>query len=510
MLKLPTEIYINIFQSLDFECLLICQQVCHSFREMILGSAALQYVIQLAENGQREGPCCSTWTSADRLARLASHQSSWNKLAWNREIIVPMTDGTSWELYGGVLAQTTSDGKISFHQLPSDLRCIEEEEWSVDVDMGFEIRDFSMNPSVGLLVLVEESGWLLPGSVHEQRFHLRSMKTGEPHPLAACPMLALQQKIEHENNSYDLQISGDLLTVLCTPFSAEIFELAIWHWKSGSLLLNIASEDIMSFTLLSDRWVILCISVPCINVAYECGTPSLLAVDFREETNDRKDLGDIEHCRVFRYPEFADVYNICMEIRADPGTSCAKNSGVPFALDTQTFIIVVTLCVIGMDSVIKNFVHFIPSEFLLSVVESSGGRSAAPLDWSSWGPLNTRLLATAESPSDVWVCYVYGNKFVISEEVGQYGYSGRLFDFSKRKLWNVDKDDGPGAPASINTQTLIQADENLLVDDVDSHLPYWSRPFSLENGHSHCAVLCSEDNIILVDQECKEYRVLVF
>lgn len=70
-----------------------------------------------------------------------------------------MSDGSSWELYGGVLAQTTADGKICFYQLPSDMRCIQEKEWSVDGDMGFEIRDFGMDPSVGLLVLVEEPDW---------------------------------------------------------------------------------------------------------------------------------------------------------------------------------------------------------------------------------------------------------------------------------------------------------------------------------------------------------------
>jgi len=254
----------------------------------------------------------------------------------------------------------------------------------------------------------------------------------------------------------------------------------------------------MSFTLLSDRWVILCVCL-AYDDAYEDGTPSLLAVNFREESNNRKDLEDIKHRHIFLYPEFADVYDLHMEVRADPGTSSATDSRVPFASDTQTFILVVTLCVVGIDSFSRNFVHFIPSEFLLSVVESSDGKSAAPLDWSRWGPLNTRLLLTPEEPSDTWVCYVYGSKFVISEKAGRHGYSGRLFDFNKRKLWNDDKDDGPGAPASINTGTLIKAEDNLLVDDVYSHLPYWSRPFSLEDGHRHCAVLCSEDNIILVD-----------
>ena len=44
---------------------------------------------------------------------------------------------------------------------------------------------------------------------------------------------------------------------------------------------------------------------------------------------------------ILMYPELADVCNLCMEIRADPGTSY---SGAPFALDTRTFIGVVTLC----------------------------------------------------------------------------------------------------------------------------------------------------------------------
>jgi hypothetical protein len=63
------------------------------------------------------------------------------------------------------------------------------------------------------------------------------MKTGQPHPLAACPILTLLQQFEDENTSYDLQILGDLVAILCIPFSTEIFELAIWNWKSGSLLL---------------------------------------------------------------------------------------------------------------------------------------------------------------------------------------------------------------------------------------------------------------------------------
>lgn len=139
-----------------------------------------------------------------------------------------------------------------------------------------------------------------------------------------------------------------------------------------------------------------------------------------------------------------------MDIRADPGTSeSATNSRVRFAFDTQTFILV-TLYVVGMDSFSKNFVHFILLEFLLSVVESGDGRlAAAPL-----GPLNTRLLVTPEEPLDIWVFYVCRNKFVISEEIGQPGYLGRLFNFNKEKLWN-DRTMDPERPCP-STRDLDQ------------------------------------------------------
>ena len=70
-----------------------------------------------------------------------------------------MGDGNLWELSGGVLALSTSDGTIQFYQLASDLRFIEEKNWTIGPNLGVPIRDFGMDPFQDLLVLVQNPDW---------------------------------------------------------------------------------------------------------------------------------------------------------------------------------------------------------------------------------------------------------------------------------------------------------------------------------------------------------------
>ena len=64
-----------------------------------------------------------------------------------------MHAGGVWELYGGVLAQGTSPRGLTFTQLPSKLRGIEQKTWALD-DVGVKIRDFGMDPAQDLLAIV--------------------------------------------------------------------------------------------------------------------------------------------------------------------------------------------------------------------------------------------------------------------------------------------------------------------------------------------------------------------
>lgn len=128
-------------------------QVCRLFNNMVMQSAALQYKIELAIAGMEDGSA-SGLTISDRRQRLWEHQAAWRDLRWRSDTIIPMLRGGVWELYGGVLAQARGKRTLCFTQLPSEIRGIPQRNWEVEVDAP--IRDFGLDPSLDLLVVIEQ------------------------------------------------------------------------------------------------------------------------------------------------------------------------------------------------------------------------------------------------------------------------------------------------------------------------------------------------------------------
>ncbi|KAF8913013.1 hypothetical protein CPB84DRAFT_1760121 [Gymnopilus junonius] len=227
------------------------------------------------------------------------------------------------------------------------------------------------------------------------------------------------------------------------------------------LLQDIFSDDILSFSFLSDTWVLICDPRPLERAGF------ITSID----------------------------------IRCDPGPiSQPEGSSVPFSQDPAKFIIVVTFW-LSVNCRPRSLIHFIPSAYLLFFVDKADNMHS----WATWIPRKTRMLYTKQYPSDVWVCYVYGTKFVISERLprGNFGYSARLFDFNQLALRRHRKSDSETAEAPVGFRT-----SNAL-PDVDASLPFRSQSIILDDAHDQCTVLCSEDHIIIVGSECREYRLLV-
>lgn len=95
------------------------------------------------------------FSPSSRLERLRRHQYAWDTLKWTTDTKFDMMTGHVWELYGGVLAQAEEGRRLSFRQLPSSHRGIEEKSWLVDIS-DIDLRDFSMDPSQDLLVIAEK------------------------------------------------------------------------------------------------------------------------------------------------------------------------------------------------------------------------------------------------------------------------------------------------------------------------------------------------------------------
>jgi hypothetical protein len=171
---LPDELTELTFNNLDVVSLLRCMQaslrnttllncpvilvkVCKLFHSIISGTTQLVYKIELFASHLEDGNHLSLDT-VGRLKALREYNRVWNDMIWTHNATVPMREGQCWELSGGILAQSTSQNEISCVQLPCKVKGIPEKRWTTPFD--FRIRDFTLDNSQDLIVLLEPSGTL--------------------------------------------------------------------------------------------------------------------------------------------------------------------------------------------------------------------------------------------------------------------------------------------------------------------------------------------------------------
>jgi len=240
----------------------------------------------------------------------------------------------------------------------------------------------------------------------------------------------------------------------------------------------------MAFSLLSDKWVLL-------GIKDEKDTPCLAVWDFRQGNKDLQELDVSKTLVILKYPTYAGSPRFySMDIRTNPSPlrkDKPSNSQCPFYHDPDNFVLVVT---------VTSFLHCIPAAHLLSLVASAQSEKTATYEWGSWINRQTCLFIPLNPPSDEWVCYVYGTKFVFADWARHRDESScllRLFDFNPLARRDGDQTNNLPPPGLISKQEIVK---RLL---SGASLPYRSYALYLEDTHDHCQAMISEDNIILVD-----------
>ncbi|KAI6153701.1 hypothetical protein BKA82DRAFT_4093052 [Pisolithus tinctorius] len=520
---LPTELIVRILMMLDYQSLLACQQVCYLFNTLIAESSLLQYTLELSVAGKQDNPRSSLDFSR-KLAVLRQHQAAWGALQWANTCDIPMLRGGLWELYGGVLAQSDSDLTLRFRRLPSQIRGIEEHVWSVSTS-DVDLRDFTMDPAQDLLVLIAR-----PRQHHalgtrlETAVHLRSLTTGNRHPLAPDPPI-LQHSVDAGvmEFSFVVQVCEDRVAVHFMSHEAVPSDLVVWNWKTGRKELNIHSPDLRAISFLSNRYML----VGGFDDRDRITEPRLYVIDLTKCDGQPVTLEDVNYRCAFAYPQCVPwVTPLGFQIRADPMSPWVPpaSSDVPFFVDRDLRLLVITMYVaIGQELV--SFDLFVLSRALLSLAEGLAPENDRHnFSWKDWGPENTRLM---ESPphSQIWVCFVFGAKFV-SLVHGGFELGGRVrtlevWDFNaigmqKERCQGVmDTTEVEGHP-DIEWHdcdySLVQ--HSVFLEDIDTSLPYRvvRRDLPLQEQHwlRFAEALCSEDNIILVDARHRNFRLLTF
>ena len=105
-----------------------------------------------------DGPPGGLITS-ERLELLRSYETSWKNIQWSEHHTFSYPEGppSRWKLYGNVWAHCIARNAIDFVQFPSRLRGIPMRQWTLTFD--FDVRDFNMDPSQDLLVIIESINW---------------------------------------------------------------------------------------------------------------------------------------------------------------------------------------------------------------------------------------------------------------------------------------------------------------------------------------------------------------
>ncbi|KAI0058434.1 hypothetical protein BV25DRAFT_1919318 [Artomyces pyxidatus] len=226
---MPLELTEGVLEHLDLVTILACRLVSRALRTCVDTSMKLQYLIALAANGMQDGPP-GNFDLAERFSMLQKHEEAWRNLQWSEVTTIPI--GRFGKLHGNVWAHWSSDTKISFCQLPSRLRAIEQRSW--EVECGLPLPGFGIDPSQDLLVLVERHRTTNP----QRHIHFRSLSTGQPHVNARSVTLTIPDKLQIHAEALDIQVFDDRVGIRHSPeLRHGLCAVTIWDWKTGSLEL---------------------------------------------------------------------------------------------------------------------------------------------------------------------------------------------------------------------------------------------------------------------------------
>ncbi|KIJ08313.1 hypothetical protein PAXINDRAFT_139363 [Paxillus involutus ATCC 200175] len=511
---LPLELIIRILAFVGYRDLVTCSQVCRLLHTVVEQNALLQYTIELAISGMQNGPP-SAMGHANRLTALRNSQTAWNKLQWTGTKDIPLLQGNLYELSGGIFVQSNHLGGLEFRRLPSHYRGIDEHVWSLDLP-DVDLRDFALDPAQDLLVLIARP--LLRAGVRNARMeisiHLRSLTTGEEHPLATKPPILLHDvDLRAAILSFMVQVHSDHVAVHFISHGTAPSELVVWNWKTGLILLNTYSTDIMAFAFLTER-LILVGGLEDVDSGQLC----LFVVDLDSSHSERTDFDAVDYRCAFLYPPcYSWVRPVNFMIRSDPSTNWSPHPSfqVPFSIGPGPRLYIVTIWFMQGEE-ISPIDLFVLSSTLLDRIESLGDGEKRVFEWGEWGPAGTRMIARA-SHSHSWVCYVYGAKFITSPG-GTRERNPRtleMWDFNQLGIrrdrpreWSESQD----VQWHVGDTTTLS--RRVFIDDVRTTLPYRvirrTLPAPLKGMPIFTEAMCSEDNLILVDPKSRNLRVLTF
>ncbi|KIY64642.1 hypothetical protein CYLTODRAFT_425006 [Cylindrobasidium torrendii FP15055 ss-10] len=431
---LPVEIAGVILAFLTFEDLVSACLVNKQVYSIIQESSRLQYILDLARfrmvaNYESKTPYVK------RLEALRKREAAWRTLTWQRRhrLLLPAV-ASIYEFVGGIYGNGRDHDRqdpipgISFFQLPYG--GLDEQPtykmWSFPFP-DLDIRDFTIDPSQDLLVLITSCE---ASSPYIFEMHLRTLSTNEPHPDVAATRLPcfakdlLNAPLSNNAGAIRIQVSGGLIGFLMK----EMDTIEVWNIASGFCSSFVLPSGIEDFTFITQTSFLI-VRPSGFLEAYEFSEPA-------EHSPPPKLLGS------FSFPPLAEgpmFWHSTLSLNPAPGyyPSSARNSYTNDEYFPNPKERVIACCVYIVDATqdplrpqVFSFVFFFPISIFIpkhpkSVLDlctnepPPEGTSASPTDtiffstysassvdasqphhptatnmypvpWDAWGPPNTR------------------------------------------------------------------------------------------------------------------------
>ncbi|KAL0950163.1 hypothetical protein HGRIS_010157 [Hohenbuehelia grisea] len=445
----------------------------------------------------------------ERLRILKEHQARWPVFRWTHHNVITTASGGLWELNDNILALYHDDNSIVFQQIPSKLRGIPAEAWTLhgpDFDIPGRLDDLAMDPKQDLLILISDPRWDLDDPI--RRIFLRTMSAGRPHPLAAHPATLLHEQPEiYHDTPYMIQIYGAYLGILFLHTNhgeAEeepLCELIVWNWKTGCIQMALHS-NMASFAFLDERYV-LAVSIqpgtqqPVLLVYDYCAgspAPSMSsALSSSSPAAIRLDLPLLRHHWTIE----------ALKIRFDPTPLqlSPEHIQVPFFSSRAERLFVLEILLAGLQRV-EGLRLCIPYSTILRAIRNTPLTSPpSRIEWPTWGPQGTRMLCCPQPVPTMWKNRVQGMRFVDMYyplhapdrvEIG-------LFDFNPLAARR-----GSDPKVRYIRDATVIPGGYVFEDDVSTSLPYrrsellegWNE--KIPGFYDFEGAMCTEDAILVV------------
>lgn len=166
-----------------------------------------------------------------------------------------------------------------------------------------------------------------------------------------------------------------------------------------------------SFLFLSEHLFVVSRFEPAFNSDF---TPCLEVYDFLDVDTETKEPPCVKS---YELPQLhGNAIMLSMLLRSDPAPSVSGLRTLPYArpfyVGPESRLLTVRMSTLATDGEIRFIMLFVHHRTLLEGLHSLSDISTQP--WESWGPERTRVLVNESRFNTMsWVCYVYGNRYVM-------------------------------------------------------------------------------------------------